>query len=62
MNNGVVIRDAIPADLAGLAAIRYADRSAIHRDRIHDATNTVIHYLVSELHLHVVGLRLLVLE
>lgn len=62
MTNEIVIRDAVQADLAGLAAIRYADRPAIHRDRIRDANGQGMRYLVSERHNRILGFGLLLLE
>ena len=58
----LTIRDAVADDLAALAAVRYADRPAIHRDRIRDAAGGEhIRYLLAEADGKVVGYGVLVL-
>jgi GNAT superfamily N-acetyltransferase len=60
MKADTIIRDARAADLEGLAAIRYADRPAIHRDRLWDAATRSLRFLVAEQGGAIVGFGLLV--
>ena len=46
----------------GLLAIRYAEHPAIHRDRLRDAADPELHYLVAEREETIVGFGLLVCE
>ncbi len=56
----VTVRDARTADLEGLIAIGYADRPAIHRDRLRDAAVHNLRFLVAERMGTIVGFCLLV--
>ena len=56
----LLIRAACPADLPGLAAIRYADAPAVHSDRLRDAASGHLRFLVAERDGVIAGFGLLV--
>lgn len=56
------IRHANLGDLAALAAVRYHDRPAIHRDRIERSKTKMLHYYVAEYEQRIVGFGVLLLE
>jgi GNAT superfamily N-acetyltransferase len=56
----LLVRDARPADLEGLAAVCYGDQPAIHADRLRAAALGHLRFLVAELDGDIVGFGLLV--
>jgi GNAT superfamily N-acetyltransferase len=56
------VRDAQPEDVPGLAAVGHSESSAIHLDRIQDAAEHNVRYLVAESRGTILGYGLLVLE
>jgi GNAT superfamily N-acetyltransferase len=56
------IRHARLDDLSSLAAVRYHDRPAIHRDRIQQSDSNTMHYYVAEYEQQIVGFGVLLLE
>ena len=62
MKRPLLVRDARPTDLEGLTAVAYADRPAIHRDRLRDAASGHLRFLVAERDGAIVGFGLLVLS
>lgn len=60
MASTVLVRDARPTDLEGLASVCYGDRPAIHRDRLRDAALRHLRFLVAELDGELIGFGLLV--
>ena len=56
------IRDASPADIDALTAIRYAETPAVHRDRIEAATSREVRYRVAQIGDALVGFGMLVLR
>jgi hypothetical protein len=56
------IRDARPEDLPALVAVGHSESPAIHRDRIRDAAEHDVRYLVAESQGTILGYGLLVLK
>lgn len=56
------IRDAQPEDVPNLAAIGHSESPAIHRDRVQDAAENEVRYLIAESDGSIVGYGLLVLQ
>jgi ribosomal protein S18 acetylase RimI-like enzyme len=58
----LTVRDAAPADIPTLTAIKGAGSEALHRDRLHDAQRSDIRYLVLVVDHAVIGFACLVLR
>ena len=61
MSHRLDVRDARVEDLAALMALRYADSPAIHRDRIRDADNENLRYLLVVCDGEIIGFGMVIL-